>query len=312
MAKLPSLHAAAFNSSRRSPPLCPRFRTGCLLAAVSLLAGVSYAGERDAVHLSAIPEFAAENWEALPRLHPAVVSIFEAKENVAGYNMHPAMAHCDGMFWAMWSSGAWGEDMPGQKVRFASSVDGLRWSESAVLAEPDPEFMLTPTGFWVRDGELLAMACHRRGKPVVDGKRQKVVGRLDHTLRIYRYDVARRAWDRVGAIPDTFNDKPVERLSNGDWAMIRNTQAGNRFFAVGGTKAIDAWEFFPIPAPGDNHKMAESHLYELPDGAFSLLFRDNSRSNFLYRAFSEDRGRTWTNPVRTNFRDQTAKFSVLR
>jgi hypothetical protein len=292
--------------------ILPRLRTRWAVGAAALLAGICFGAEKDAVHLNAIPEFAARRWDAVPRLEAKIANVFAAQQDVAGYNMHPALTHFDGKYWAMWSSGAWGEDMPGQKVRFATSADGLQWSEAAVLAEPDPEFMLTPTGFWVRDGELFAMAAHRRGKPVVNGKRQQVPGKLDNTVRIYRYDAAQGAWNQAGALPDTFNDKPVERLSTGEWAMIRNTLEDRRYFGIGGTKSLEDWTYFPIPLPLDGHHMTEAHLYELPDGTLSLLFRDNTRSHFLYRAFSADRGRTWTNPVQTDFPDQTAKFSVLR
>jgi len=282
------------------------------LGAAAISAGITFADEKQAAHMNEIPEFAAGNWAALPRLSPEVATVFEAVENTAGYNMHPALAYFDGRWWAMWSSGAWGEDMPGQKVRFAHSADGIRWSEAMVLAEPDPDHMLTPSGFWVRDGELLAMAVHRRGKPVVNGKRQKVEGKLDFTTRIYRFDPARGNWMMVGKLPDTFSDKPVERLSTGEWAMIRSTLSGARFYAVGGKTALDDWESFPIPGPADGHKMTEGHLYELADGTFTLLFRDNSRSHFIYRAFSNDRGQNWSPLVATDFPDQTAKFSVLR
>jgi len=271
---------------------------------------------RDAAHLNAIPQLAVPSgevaWDELPRIDTPRIKVFEAVENVAGYNMHPSLAYFEGRWWAMWSSGVWGEDMPGQKVRFANSVDGVNWSEARVLAEPDPTFMLTPTGFWVRNGELLALACHRRGKPVVDGKRQKVEGALDHTTRIYRFSAGTGTWTQTGKLPDTFSDKPIERLSTGEWAMVRATQAGNRYYAVGGVTAIDSWQFFPIPEPADGHPMTESHLFELPAGGFSLFYRDNKRSHHLYRAFSEDRGHTWTVPVPTDFPDQTAKFSVLR
>ena len=50
----------------------------------------------------------------------------------------------------------------------------------------------------------------------------------------------------------------------------------------------------------------------MKDGGLTALFRDNSRSNWIYRSFSDDRGRTWSAPVATDFPDQTAKFSVLR
>jgi predicted neuraminidase len=53
-------------------------------------------------------------------------------------------------------------------------------------------------------------------------------------------------------------------------------------------------------------------VYELKEGQLVLLYRDNRRSHRIYRAFSDDHGRTWTNPIPTDFPDQTAKFSVLR
>ncbi len=38
------------------------------------------------------------------------------------------------------------------------------------------------------------------------------------------------------------------------------------------------------------------------------LFRDNRRSGYIYRSFSSDDGRTWSQPVRTDFPDARAKF----
>jgi predicted neuraminidase len=42
------------------------------------------------------------------------------------------------------------------------------------------------------------------------------------------------------------------------------------------------------------------------------LFRDNRRSGYLYRSFSTDNGRTWSNPVRSDFPDARSKFHGLR
>jgi predicted neuraminidase len=42
------------------------------------------------------------------------------------------------------------------------------------------------------------------------------------------------------------------------------------------------------------------------------VFRDNGGSGFLHRSFSTDNGRTWSNPVKTNFSDATSKISGLR
>ena len=292
-----------------------RLRATILFGLFSLSSVIAQAvPARDAAHMNAVPQFAVPQdrirWDRLPLARSTHVSLFEAKENEAGYNMHPSIAYYEGRWWAMWSCGIWGEDMPGQKVMMSTSSDGVRWTSAEALAVPDKDCMLTPTGFWVRGGELLAMAIHRKGKPVVDGKRQQPKPPLDHTVRIFRRGV-QGGWTRIANLPDTFNDKPIERMSWGEWAMIRSTSTGSRFFSAGGNTAPDDWKHFPIPAAADGHRMSEAHLFEMKDGGLTALFRDNSRSNWIYRAFSDDRGRTWTAPVATDFPDQTAKFSVL-
>jgi hypothetical protein len=90
-----------------------------------------------------------------------------------GVNQHNYLAHHDGQFWAMWSDGPGIEDRVGQRVKFATSPDGLKWSTPKFLTPippnsgPDSPHYGTRTdkgmrwisrGFWKRDGELLALA----------------------------------------------------------------------------------------------------------------------------------------------------------
>ncbi len=58
----------------------------------------------------------------------------------------------------MWSSGFKEEDAAGQYVLFATSDDGVRWSEAKpVMSRPD-RTRLQAGGFWVHQGELLCLA----------------------------------------------------------------------------------------------------------------------------------------------------------
>ena len=68
----------------------------------------------------------------------------------------------------------------------------------------------------------------------------------------------------------------------------------------------------------DGQGLDEPHWWALPDGTISALFRPAKESievygNYrLYRAFSYDLGRTWTEPVRTDFPDAKAKSNGMR
>jgi predicted neuraminidase len=59
-------------------------------------------------------------------------------------------------------------------------------------------------------------------------------------------------------------------------------------------------------------KAEEPDWWILPDQNLMAVFRDNSRGGFLYRSFSTDDGRTWSEPVQTNFPDATSKIGGLR
>ncbi len=116
-------------------------------------------------------------------------------------------------------------------------------------------------------------------------------------------------------LKDAINNFPPLKLRTGDWMMSRRTYDYKNtgvHFLVGGAKALDQWESFPVLGSRAELKAEEPDWWILPDQNLMALFRDNRRSGFLYRAFSTDDGRTWSLPVKTNFPDATSKFSGLR
>lgn len=125
------------------------------------------------------------DFAALPKLPSEHVVISDVRspasdtssvdKKAGGVNQHNYLAHHEGQFWAMWSDGPGVEDRVGQRVKFATSLDGLRWAEPKFLTPvppnsgPDSPHFGTRTdkgisldcgGFWQRDGELLARWRH--------------------------------------------------------------------------------------------------------------------------------------------------------
>jgi hypothetical protein len=260
----------------------------------------------------------------LPRVpvEHAVVSDVQAQK---GVNQHNYLLHHDGRFWAMWSDGPRVEDMVGQVVKYSTSRDGLKWDAPKFMtgyppgSGPDSPHYNTrkkeglryiSRGFWVRDGQLLALVSLDEAAGFFGASLE---------LRAFRWNRAAERWDDAGVVQkDAINNFPPQRLPTGEWAMTRRRHdyvTTGVEFLIGGVKAMDDWMSVPVVrgAGGDVTLKAEEPIWwALPDGNLAALFRDNGRSGFIYRAFSTDAGRTWSTPVRTDFPDARSKFHGFR
>jgi hypothetical protein len=242
--------------------------------------------------------------------------------DVDGVNQHNYLVHHGGRYWAMWSDGPGVEDRVGQRVKYATSQDGLRWSDPKFMTPVPPNsgrdspfyntrttkgFRWISRGFWERDGELLALASLDEADGFFGPGLE---------LHAFQWNIGNDVWDDLGVIADnTINNFPPKKLANGQWMMSRRAwdykKTGVQFL-VGGVERLDKWESFPVLGSNSELKAEEPLWWSLPDGNLMALFRDNGRSGYLFRSFSTDNGRKWSVPVRTNFPDATSKLNGLR
>lgn len=132
-------------------------------------------------------------------------------------NLHNYLVHYDGKFWCIWSDGPKIEDWPTQEIKYSTSDDGLKWSPAKTLTgKPDEPHAFIARGLWVRDGELLALAAHYRGKGAFGAPVQKQL-----ELLAYRYDDSRQKWTRHSKVYDNaINNFPPQKLPSGDWIAL--------------------------------------------------------------------------------------------
>ncbi|MBL9210840.1 MAG: exo-alpha-sialidase [Opitutaceae bacterium] len=264
------------------------------------------------------------DFSRLPRVpvQHIVVSDVRARQ---GVNQHNYLIHHDGRFWAMWSDGPEIEDRVGQVVKYATSRDGVTWTEPKLMTGnprgfgPDSPiyntrkaqgFRYISRGFWVRENQLLALASLDEAAGFFGPSLE---------LRAFRWNGATEKWDDIGVVQkNAINNFPPQRLPSGEWAMSRRKydyDVSGVEFLIGGVKALDQWTSVPVVrgAGGDVALKAEEPIWwTLPDGNLMALFRDNGPSRYLFRAFSADQGRTWSRPVQTDFPDARSKLHGLR
>lgn len=255
----------------------------------------------------------------LPHIKRQHVIVSDARPR-DGVNQHNYLVHHNGKFWLMWSDGPGVEDRVGQRVAYATSDDGLVWSETKYITPfppdsgPESPYYNTRSkegkryisrGFWQRDGELLALTS-------ID-EADKFFGE-GLELRAFRLNPEMEAWEDIGLVYDNaINNFPPKLLPNGEWMMTRRTHDRNVFMLTGGIDGFDQWETHAVVMHTESElRPEEPYWWILLDGNLIALFRDNAKSGYLFRAFSTDLGRTWSRPVRTNFPDARSKFNGLQ
>lgn len=259
-----------------------------------------------------------DNLPKVPSQHAVVSDVLPQGGNRV--NQHNYLVHFGGRFWAMWSDGPGesrgqgkvpGHDRADQHVSFATSPDGLKWSAiDNMTGRPDAGYGWIARGFWVRDGQLLALA-----------SRFKAPGYSGDGLSLHAFelatsaDAAKPAWKHKGMVFDnSLNNFSPAKLPSGEWMMSRRDGKQDVHYLVGGVEGFDRWQSFPAASYREGrNRPEEPYWWVLPDGkTIVALYRDNGKSGFLTRGVSTDNGRTWTRPVRTNFPDSTSKFSGVR
>ena len=238
-------------------------------------------------------------------------------------HQHAYLARFADHYWAMWSDGPGvprdgvseeahfnvvpGHDQAGTRVSYATSEDGVTWSEPGDLSGPPriQGYGWIARGFWVRDGQLLALASHFHA-PGYPG--------LGLSLEAFRWDDGAGEWVAHGQVmDDAMNNFPPKQLPDGQWMMTRRDHQRQVTVMVGGVESFDRWVVHPMARYDGEGRPEEPYWYTLPDGQnIVALIRDNGGSKRLLRTFSIDNGSSWSRLIRTNFPDARSKFFVLR
>ncbi len=239
--------------------------------------------------------------DSLPLLPSKTGMIYHAQEGQWQFNLHSFITHHEGRFWAIWSSGRVDEDSSSQFIRYATSQDGLAWSESAVAA-PDPDGEAGPlrwlaSGLYVENGSLYALGCLNLG-----GKDGKVWA--DATLKRLRWDGG--GWKDEGVLANNCMVYfPPMKVAGRDFFVWRDERA--HFFTARSLPGVAQWEVKKHPGHPPDYRMSETSAYADAEGTLHLIIRDQAKTRRLYHSLSFDHGDTWTLPVKTNYPDAVSK-----
>lgn len=247
------------------------------------------------------------NYNNLPVIKPSKHIVLSGEHPEWKFQLHNYLLYYNDLFWCMWSFGPEEEAKIGQSILYSTSKDGINWEKPEFLATPaEKGYGYIARGFWVYKNKLLALAAYFTG-PGAFGKGKKI------TLRAYEWKNYK--WKFLGKVfDDAINNFPPAMLPDGKWMMTRRDVLMNVYVLKGGEKSFDDWKNYPVVKQKNkfNFLPNEPFWWIQEDGIISMLLRDNSGKRKIFRCFSTDNGKTWTDPVKTNFPNATSKFFGLK
>jgi len=186
----------------------------------------------------------------------------------------------------------------------------LTWSKSKpVTGTPTAPHAFIARGLWVRNGELLSLVAHFKGKGAFGVNKEL-------ELQAYAWNEKSGMWQFKQKVYDNaINNFPPQKLPSGDWILTRRDARFNVSVLIGGRKALDDWQEFPVVRFGEvaGFRPDEPIFWPLPDNkTLFALYRDNGGSQRLFHSTSTDLGRTWGKPVMTNFPNASSKLYSMR
>jgi len=253
------------------------------------------------------------------RGYPAIpgaehVLVFSGNEATGGYNHHACVTNFAGKIHLIWSNHRYAEDGPGQRVLYASSVDGKNWSvPREIVPALHPEAPWSHTGIhtgaggWVEiDGRLFAKIW--TGATVAwennDKSKQSAVNGGECVFPVNRkFGNLYREVKPDGSFGPLLSQAP--ELFPDD-VLLRPVAAASEKFAE--PKVSYSWA---DALRQSKRRLCEPIMWQATDGRYVLLLRDDSYSHRKFVSFSTD-GRNWTPPAPTDIPDTPSLSCIVR
>ena len=265
--------------------------------------------------------------------HGGMKSIKVETSVIYGFNKDWSFNHgayinyFNGKFYAFWQHGRLHEDACGQHIAYATSTDGINWSEAKdfIPVKVDRygnEMLSSPYGTYVANGKLIVYVMEFGYDPNElknsadptkpdnpDGA--KKLGRKLYAM----YTTDGKTWtagNEVASGGGNRDPKLIPDLKMLFWAGF------NSLAYTSDLTGMTNWvQSGPTLAQiqdaerrgGDKLFLTEAATYKSDDNVLHLLMRSNTQ--YLWATSSRDNGKTWGDIYRTNFTDDCQKFDFI-
>jgi hypothetical protein len=259
------------------------------------------------------------DWDFFPRIPARISKVYRGNEKYA-YCCHQSICRFKDSYVAAWSNGYRHEDHGGQQVHYSRSGDGIAWEKEKILAASGNDIVQTNSGLFADGDTLYAFVG-------VCGATEKTGGSnlryLDvSTIRLDLYETKDLVnWKKHERIAEKIYVLEAPRYTaEGNLiccgfdmeAWLKGDRRGVVLFWKKGTNITNPPELIEIPVSRSGIITESASWYQRDDGRIWMYLRDGAFSMRLALSFSDDGGRSWTEPVRTDFPNTYSKHYAGR
>jgi len=251
----------------------------------------------------------ADEWDIFPHI-PVEKSVVYYGNDEYAYSHHQTICRFKDKLVVSWSNGFRHEDHYGQQVHYSWSSDAVYWEPYSVLARTSYNgseaagTVRNNAGLLAHGEKLYAYigVCESRGNT---GMGMNHMAPKKMTLDVYETgDLAE--WKHNESIADDIYLFEAPRPTLNEDLLccgfdINDWQQGLVLLWKKGSDPAGSPEMIKLPRSREGIIPEQGTWYQQDDGRIYLFLRDGSLSMKLALSISEDGGRTWSEPVRTDF-----------
>jgi hypothetical protein len=253
----------------------------------------------------------------IPYVESRRAAVYYGSRKNGSYNHHNQIAKFKGEYYYSWSNGLRNEEDAGQQVLMAKSPDGLHWSDPWVVITSPPEDCVAHNCVALHATEdklyQVVMTEETIHDATVTGMRR--INPETIVMNVYASEDGRN-WEQVS----TFGNKikwifEAPRLTReGRLLCVCTTSKGIPAIMLWpGNDITEQPELIYVPEPeGASFPYGESTWYQTDEGRIMIFWRDEGASCRLYVNWSDDGGRTFSEPILTDIPDSMSRLYAGR
>ena len=239
-------------------------------------------------------------WGDFPQLDVQRATVFRGSAETWAYNHHHTLAKSGDTYVIAWSAGFLHEDYPGQEIHFATSKDGIRWTEMGVVVATPAESGLVRNngGLWAAGGKVYCyVGVAENFKRDVAAPGMMSLDKPKMHLDVYETDDL-CTWTRRGAgyCEGAYLFEGPRQTRGGRLLAMASHVATHQVMVLiwdDASRPASSPRVVYLPESPEGVTGGQTTWYQTDDGRIWLFSRRGEPCK-LALAVSEDEGDTWT------------------